>query len=126
MAACRRLMRLAVKVPDAGRRQRRVANVKAVFRNAKLSKEELNKQAQRQLGILRIDVPRRLWPDAELRAEQGGTYVYEGGALQRVSGPSSSSARTTVRNAGVTSDDLRRHHALLERMRFRGPHWQKR
>lgn len=53
-------------------------------------------------------------------------YVDADGNMQEGHSPSRyASSRANRAELGVTSEEIRRHQALTERMQFRGPHWER-
>jgi hypothetical protein len=53
-------------------------------------------------------------------------YVYLGGEVVPANERSlmRGNGRSMVNSQGITDEQIKRHHALVERMHFRGPHWE--
>ena len=53
-------------------------------------------------------------------------YVYLGGEVVPANERSlmRGSGRSMANSQGITDEQIKRHHALVERMHFRGPHWE--
>lgn len=96
--------------------------------------------AYSKLSFLRMATPKHYHPRVDsvpasytqARALFGGggeaehLYVYLGGEVVPTSERAimRGSGRTMANSQGITDEQMKRHHALVERMHFRGPYWE--
>ncbi|KAJ8908221.1 hypothetical protein NDN08_008312 [Rhodosorus marinus] len=119
----RRLYRFARRIPQVEARSRAIDKLRDGFMRGG---KDPGSGLESALSFLRMSVPKRFWPEPEI-GDKGGRYVYIEGKLVRVEDAAKAKGRSPLKDLGaVSSDDLRRHRALTERMQFRGPTWENR
>mmetsp|Transcript_7854 Transcript_7854/g.11647 ORF Transcript_7854/g.11647 Transcript_7854/m.11647 type:complete len:127 (-) Transcript_7854:356-736(-) len=119
----RRLYRFARRIPQVEARTRSIDKLRDGFVGGGKDAESGLESA---LSFLRMSVPKRFWPESEI-GDKSGRYVYREGQLVRVEDLEKGKGTSPLKNLSeVSSDDLRRHRALMERMQFKGPTWERR
>mmetsp|Transcript_5605 Transcript_5605/g.23775 ORF Transcript_5605/g.23775 Transcript_5605/m.23775 type:complete len:128 (+) Transcript_5605:391-774(+) len=120
----RRLYRFARRIPQAEARSRAIEKLRNGF--VRGGKEDPESGLESALSFLRMSVPKRCWPEPEI-GDKSGRFVYIQGKLVQVEELAKAKGRLPLKNlSAVSSDDHRRHRALMERMQFRGPTWENR
>lgn len=116
-SAYRRAIRLAKCVPSHPMRDATISQLRALAKAPDVTEADILSR----VSALRSTLPRSLWPASEVAATRSDESVFVVGR----DGNRKRNSSKISKVPGVHADDLARHQALIERMHFRGPVWNR-